>query len=143
MEERRWFLADDGMTKSETEVHNTLSAINLAWREGRPSEMTDDLHPGVVMVLPQFAGMIAGREKLISSFSEFCSNARVLNYTESDEQIQVVGHVAVASFRFVILYERSAYRERSTGRDVWIFERSEGKWRSVWRTMMDVKGTRE
>ena len=127
----------------ELEVHDTLCAINRAWREGRPSAMADHLHSGITMVLPRFAGTIVGRDKMISGFSEFCANARVLEYTESDEQIHVIGNVAVAAFRFVMIYERAAYRERSTGRDVWVFERGSEKWRAVWRTMMDLQETRE
>jgi hypothetical protein len=37
-----------------------------------------------------------------------CQNARVLEYRETEERIQVVGNCAVASFRFEMVYERPA-----------------------------------
>ncbi len=126
-------------TKSESEVHETMAAVNHAWRENRPSEMRSHLHPDVTMVLPGFSGMIVGADRLITGFEEFCTNARVLEYEETDEQIQVVDNVAFISFRFNMLYERSAYRERSIGRDVWVFQRSNGRWHAIWRTMVDLK----
>lgn len=131
------------MLMSEPDVHDALCAINRAWREGRPSDMANYLHPGITMVLPRFSGTIVGSESLIAGFSEFCSNARVLEYMESDEQIHVIGDVAIASFRFFMVYERATYRERSTGRDMWVFERSGTRWRAVWRTMTDLQETRE
>lgn len=84
-----------------------------------------------------------GKGLLLAGFIEFCSNARVLEYKESDEQIQVIGDIAFASFRFDMLYERALYRERSTGRDIWAFKQSDGKWLAVWRMMVDLKEDRE
>jgi len=131
------------MSKAERQIHETISAINEAWRSGRPGEMTEYLHPDIVMKLPGTSGQISGREALIASFKEFCSNAKVLEYRESDEQITVEGNCAVASFCFEMLYERATYRERSKGRDLWVFERNSDKWVAVWRTMVDLDEARE
>ncbi len=129
----------DGVAR---DVHDTLLAINRAWRAGRPTDMAPHLHPEITMILPRFSGMITGRETLIASFAEFCTHARVLEYMESDEQIDVIGNVAVASFRFVMIYERPGYRERSTGRDLWVLEWNGERWRGVWRTMTDLEELR-
>jgi hypothetical protein len=84
------------------------------------------------MAFPGFTGSLTG----------FCTNARVIEYEEGDEQILVAGFVAAVSFRFTMVYERATYHERSTGRDVWIFERSDDRWITVWRTMVDLKEER-
>jgi hypothetical protein len=131
------------MNNLTSEVHDAMAAINRAWRENRPLEMQSYLHPGVTMVLPGFSGTVAGKDVLLASFVEFCSTARVLEYKESDEQIQVIGHVALVSFRFDMLYERSSYRERSTGRDIWAFEYIAGNWMAIWRTMVELQETRD
>ncbi len=125
------------------EVHSTMVAINRAWRENQPAKMHDHLHPDITMVFPGFNGSIVGRDVLLASFIEFCSNARVLEYQESDEQIQVVDQVAFVSFRFNMLYERASYRERSIGRDLWAFARINDKWLAIWRTMVDLKEDRQ
>lgn len=131
------------MQKARIEVHKTLSAINHAWQSGRPSDMLRHLHPEITMRLPGFSGEVVGREKLVSSFVEFSRNARVIKYSENDEQINVVGNCAVASFHFDMVYETAAYRERSRGRDLWVFVKAAGKWLAVWRTMFDLDETRE
>jgi hypothetical protein len=124
-------------------AHEVMATINRAWRENRPSEMYPYLHPDVTMVLPGFGAAVAGRDSLLDSFTEFCSNARMLEYEEYDEQIQVIGNVAVVHFRFDMLYERASRRQRSTGRDVWVLERVGGMWFAVWRTMVDVREDRQ
>ena len=126
------------MDDRESQVHATMAAINRSWRENHPSEMGPFLHPHVTMVLPGFSGSIAGKDLLLSSFVEFCSHARVLEYRESDEQIQVVETTGFVSYRFDMLYERASKRARSSGRDVWAFVLSEGKWLAVWRLMTEV-----
>ena len=130
------------MLETETEVHNTLAAINSAWREGQPDQMAIYLHQAITMKLPGFSGKISGRETLINSFIEFCTNAVVLEYSESDEQIDVTGNCAVATFKFEMIYEREKYRDKLKGRDIWIFEREGNKWIAVWRTMIDLDETR-
>jgi ketosteroid isomerase-like protein len=131
------------MNDSTREVQNALAAINRAWRSGRVSDMVPYLHPDVVMTMPGFTGSIAGRDKLIAGFEEFCANARVVEYTESDQIIEVIGNSAVVSFKFDMLYERPKYRERSQGRDLWLFQRDSGKWVAVWRTMIELSESRE
>ena len=126
-------------TDPESKLHDTMSAINRAWRENRPSEMRPYLHPHITVVFPGFSGTAAGMDALIGGFDEWCSNARVVEYKESDEQIQIVDNVGFVSFRFDMLYERASYSEKSTGRDIWAFELIEGRWLAIWRTMVDLK----
>ncbi len=128
--------------EKEARLHESMAAINRAWRENRPSDMRKHLHPDVTLVLPGFNGTANGIDAMIVGFEEWCANARVIEYEESDEQVQIIGNVGFVSFRFDMLYERATYRERSTGRDIWAFERADGKWLAVWRTMVDLKEER-
>ena len=125
------------------EVAKVMDAMTDAWRSGRPIDMMPFLHPDIVMTFPGFTGLISGRSKFIEGFEEFCTNARVLEYAETDREVVVIGGSAVASFRFDMLYERPKYRERSTGRDVWVFHRENDRWIAVWRTMVDLHESRE
>ncbi len=131
------------MKDSKVEVHEVLSAINEAWRANTPLIMSQHLHPAVVMKFPGFSGEVVGRDALLASFVEFCTNARVLEYRENNEQISVIGDCAVASFQFEMLYKRAKYQEQSKGRDLWVFQRISGKWLAVWRTMMELEEIRE
>ncbi len=131
------------MKDSKLKVHEVLSAINQAWRSNTPLGMSQYLHPDIVMKYPGFSGEVAGRDALLASFVEFCTNAKILEYQESNEQINVVGNCAVASFQFEMLYERTKYQERSKGRDLWVFQCISDTWVAVWRTMMELEEVRE
>jgi hypothetical protein len=130
------------MPNKNVEVHNTLGLINAAWREGHPLTMQEHLHPDITLALPGFAGAIHGRDVLVAGFEDFCKNAKILGYEESDENIEVVGDCAIATFRFKMLYGRSTYREQSQGRDLWVFRQIGDRWVAVWRTMLDLAGER-
>src|SRR5579863_9790449 len=116
------------MSDSKAEIHSVLASINAAWQDGHPSSMREYLHPDIAMAPPGFSKSLRGRELLVASFEAFCANAKVLEYEESEEHIDVVGDCAVASFRFRMLYERAAYRENCSGRDLWVFARQEESW---------------
>jgi hypothetical protein len=127
----------------EIQVHDVLAAINKAWRNGQPMEMYEYLHPDITMALPGFKEKVIGRHTFLASFVEFCANAQVVQYSESDETISIVDKVAIATFRFKMVYDRVSYRAESSGRDVWAFEHVGGKWLAVWRTMIEVVESRE
>lgn len=120
-----------------------MEAIHRAWLENRPTDMSEHLHPQITMVLPGFSGTVTGKDAMLNGFEEWCANAKVLEYGESDEQIQVIGNVGFVSYAFNMVYERTAYRERSAGRDIWAFECVDKKWLAVWRTMIELKEERE
>lgn len=130
------------MSNDVSEVHSVLAAINSAWREGHPSSMQPYLHPDIAIVPPGLKQSIRGRDVLLHSFEEFCANAKVLEYAEDSEQISVIGNVAVATFHFDMLYSRAAYRERSQGHDLWVFEREEDRWIAVWRALVEASAER-
>lgn len=135
-------VGDSEMHDTSAEVHAVLASINASWREGHPASMREHLHPEIVMAIPGFKESIRGRELLIGSFEEFCKNARVLEYEESNEHIDVIEGCAIVTFQFRMLYERPAYRELSQGRDMWVLRRHQDRWTAVWRAMIELSAER-
>ena len=133
----------NGIEDSKLIVHKVMAAINQAWLTNAPLAMSQYLHPDIIMKFPVFSGEIVGRDAFLSGFVEFCQNARVLDYKESNEQINIIGDCAIASFQFEMLYERTNYRERSKGRDLWVFQCISDRWVAVWRTMIELEEVRE
>ncbi len=124
------------------EVRKTLSAINDAWRNNNPEDLIDFFHQDIVMKMPGFKGEVIGRKALVDSFVEFCTNADILEYSESDVQINVIGNSAVAAFKFDMIYKREKFRIRSKGRDFWIFEKINSGWVAIWRTITELEEKR-
>jgi hypothetical protein len=122
-------------------VAAALEAINRTWLEGRPRDVAPLLHPAVVMVLPGFGGRVEGPDALVAGFVDFCDNASLQEYGESDLSVDAAGDTAVAGYAFDMVYERAGVRTRATGRDLWVFARQGGAWLAVWRTMLDLAET--
>jgi ketosteroid isomerase-like protein len=125
--------------KSDVErVENLIHLINSAWLEGRTEDLATLFHPDIVMMFPNFSGRSSGSSAMVAGFKDFCENAHVHGYNESDFQIDVIGNSAIASYSFVMIYERDGSKYRSTGRDLWVFSKSDLEWKATWRTMLDV-----
>ena len=54
-----------------------MRQINQAWLGGRLDDLAPMLHPEIVMVLPDFAGRVQGREELLAGFRDFSQNATI------------------------------------------------------------------
>ena len=116
-----------------------MRLINQAWLHGQVEDLAQMVHPEVVMVFPDFSGTIQGREDFLAGFRDFRRNASIQEFREHDLHVDVAGDTAVVTFRYVMLYERSGQRYRSTGRDLWVFQKQGGGWIAVWRTMLDME----
>jgi ketosteroid isomerase-like protein len=120
-------------------VVDTMRRINEAWLKGRVDDLAPMIHSDVVMELPGFAGRVQGREPFLAGFRDFCEHATVRSFEERDQQVSVVGDVAIVTFRHEMVYEYGGTVSRSTGRDLWVLEKREGAWIAVWRTMLDLE----
>jgi ketosteroid isomerase-like protein len=116
-----------------------MRLINRVWLDGRVEDLAEMVHPEIVMVFPDFSGTIQGREDFLAGFRDFRQNASIGEFREHDLNVDVAGDTAVVTFRYVMLYERSGQRYRSTGRDLWVFQKQGRGWIAVWRTMLDMK----
>jgi ketosteroid isomerase-like protein len=130
---------DDDTTRETSEAAwACVSEINGAWLSGFTERLAELFAPDVVMALPGFAGRVAGAAALIASFDDFSRSARVHRFDVVDRQVDVVRDSAVVSFAFDMDYERGGARYRSSGRDLWVLERSAEGWRALWRTMLEL-----
>ena len=114
-----------------------MRRINRVWLDGQVEDLTPMVHPEIVMALPGFTGRIQGREEFLAGFRDFCQNARIHEFRDHNQQVDVAGDTAVVTFRYDMIYERSGEQYHSTGRDLWVFQNQGSGWIAVWRTMLD------
>lgn len=115
-----------------------MRRINRVWLDGQVEDLAPLVHPEIVMAFPGFSGRMQGREAFVAGFADFCRNARIDEFRDHDYQIDVAADMAVVTFQFEMVYERSGERYRSTGRDLWVFRNQDDAWIAVWRTMLDI-----
>jgi ketosteroid isomerase-like protein len=131
-------VADESSKVASEEVSRVLAQINSLWIEGRPSELAPLFHEDIVMAHPGFSGVSKGKTLMLAGFEDFCAHASLHSFDVTDRSVDVVGDVAVATFRFDIVFERDGKKYHSTGRDLWVFKSNDGSWQAVWRTMLDT-----
>ena len=116
-----------------------MREINEAWLKRRVEDLAPLVHPEIVMVLPDFAGKVQGREEFLAGFRDFCQNATIHEFQEHDQQVDVAGETAVITFRYEMVYMRSGGRYRANGRDLWVFQKQGEAWIAVWRAMLAME----
>ena len=97
------------------EIEDLLARISRAWLENHLEDLEGVFNPDIVMVLPGFSGHLKGADVMIAGFEDFCTHAKVYEYSESDLGIDVVGNTAAASFSFAMVYEREGRRCNDCG----------------------------
>ena len=121
-------------------IRQMLRNINQAWLGDRFEELDQYLHPDVVFVQPKFSGRHEGRAACVASYRDFCAQASVREFRDGVATVDVFGNSAVATYRFHILYELAGESYREDGYDTFVFAKSEGGWRAVWRNMYVTPG---
>lgn len=116
-----------------------MQRINHAWLDGKVETLVPMVDADIIMVFPGFAGRTQGREQFLAGFKDFCENARVHEFQDHDYETDVVGDIAVVTFRYDMIYERSGERYRASGRDLWVFRHQDGRRTAVWRAMLDMR----
>jgi dienelactone hydrolase/ketosteroid isomerase-like protein len=128
-----------GSMDDREELSAALDVIIRAGTGGRVEGLGDILDDEVVMVFPGFGRRVQGRKAMIGGFEDFAANAEVHEHRETDARIDVIGRTAVISYRFELIYTRDDVIYRSTGRDLWVFHQTGGRWLAVWRTMLEME----
>ena len=84
-----------------------MRQINEAWMKGRLDALASMLHREAVMAPPGFDGRAQGRDAILAGFRDYCENATTLEFHEHDLQADVIGEVAIVTFRYDMVYERA------------------------------------
>jgi ketosteroid isomerase-like protein len=126
------------MTSQHQPVADAMERINRAWRAGAIDELRPLLHPDIAFAVPGFVATVQGRERFLAGFADFVANAKVHAFEKPETTASEVGDTGVVCVRFEMVYERGGARYRSTGRDLWVFQRAGDGWIAVWRTMLDL-----
>ena len=116
-----------------------LAEINQIWLTHSPEEfpalMGGLFDERMVIRGPGFQTMGTGREACIGSYMDFVRQAKVSAWSLSDPEVDLFGDTAIATYKWEITYDRNGAEHHETGHDLFLFQRSENRWRAVWRAM--------
>lgn len=122
-------------TKGQEDVWAVVRRINEAWVKARISDLEALFHENMAIVDRDLVPLAKGRAACIASYGDFAARASIRDYKESRPEVDLYGETALARYAFEIRYELDGRTFHETGRDLFVFTRSEGAWRAVWRAV--------
>jgi ketosteroid isomerase-like protein len=127
-------------TDAQREVWAAMQRLNAAWLHGELDNLADVLHERMVIVPPGFQQRIEGAVACAEGYREFAQSATVQSYEESDARVEVFGATAIVSYLYSLTYTLEDASYQDSGHDLYVFVHEDGRWQSVWRTLVPLAG---
>ena len=74
------------------------------------------------------------------SYVGFIKEAQISAFSQDKPDIQVTGDTAIATYGWTIQYKLEGKEYTEPGHDVFVFQRTNGKWLAIWRAMLTETG---
>ncbi|UCC78992.1 MAG: nuclear transport factor 2 family protein [Candidatus Zixiibacteriota bacterium] len=131
------------VNSSKDEIKELIKKINEAWVKGDAGQLGQFFHRDMVIFGPDLRKVCNGREECVKGYIDFCDNAGIMTYNESNFVVDVWGNTAAVVYDFEIGYEMEGKRYDDAGRDLFIFSRdgNDGEWLAVWRILVAAPRT--
>ena len=123
---------------AHNQISRVLTALNQAWIGGQVERLRQFLHPGVILATPGFGERVHGSDAYVSGHRDFAESATIHGFSEAVSEVDIIEDVAVVNYRYELDYERSGKRYASSGRDLYVLQKTGDNWLVVWRTILDV-----
>ena len=113
------------------EVWNTLRALNDAWTKGNPDDLQHYFHERMMALTPVAHERHDDGATCIANWKGFAQTAKIIDWCETDPNVQVYGNAAVVAYYFDMHFELAGQPVHSTGRDLAFFVKEDGRWQMV------------
>jgi hypothetical protein len=121
-------------------IRRLMSRISEAWLRGDTSSLNEYFHDRMTIKGPDLQELGAGRAACVRSYEDFIQQTTILEYEESDPQIDLYGDAAVVVCPWKINFEMKGQKHREEGRDLLVLVRHEHSWCVAWRAVFPQPG---
>jgi hypothetical protein len=122
------------------DIRDLLRTINDSWLSNNPDEVSkvlaDCFHQDMVIKGCDLKTMAKGRDACVLSYAGFIRQAKISAFSQDEPDIQVTDDTAIATYGWTIMYALAGKEYTEPGHDVFVFQRTNGKWLAVWRAML-------
>jgi hypothetical protein len=112
----------------QQEIWSTIRALNDAWTQGRPNELTHYFHPQMVAITASDRQRRIGAAACIAGWKAFSEMAEIRDWHEIDPLIQVFGNAAVVSYYYEMSCAIAGQDINFSGRDMFFLIRENNRW---------------
>lgn len=115
----------------QTEIWQTVRAMNDAWTHGDPDDLAQFFHRDMVAICPTERLRTAGGPACIAGWKQFARTTKIHRWEEREPLIQVYGDAAVVTYYFDMSFDINGQRIDMGGRDMFFFVKENGRWWAV------------
>lgn len=119
------------LTETQSEIWQTLRALNDCWTKGDSSGLVDFFHEHMVAITPSDRLRRTGRAECVAGWMDFAAMARIHSWRELEPTIQVYGDSAVVTYYFEMSFTVGGQEISMGGRDMFVFVKEQGRWWAV------------
>lgn len=116
-----------------------MSTASLASQRGEPAVVASLFADDVVGIHPDLDGSVRGRAAMVQSFVDYVAQVKTHHFDEQERSVEVLGDLAVATYRFEVRYEVGGQVHDERGQEVLVLRRRDETWQVVWRTQLPVR----
>ena len=119
------------MKKITDDIIAMVRSMNRCWTEGwHEEQFRTFIHPDAVAIVPSIPGRLEGRDAYVAGWKQFCEEAVIHEWRESDHKVQVYagGKSAVVTCIFSITFAAGGQKHTLQGRDMFFLVRERRKW---------------
>lgn len=113
---------------TQREIWATIRALNDAWTQGQPAQLSRYFHPQMVAITATDRRRRIGAAACIAGWTAFAEAARLAEWRELEPLIQVYGDSAVVSYYYELACTINGQEIRLDGRDMFFLVRDNGRW---------------
>ncbi|MFX0071485.1 MAG: nuclear transport factor 2 family protein [Candidatus Hermodarchaeota archaeon] len=123
---------------SKQNIWQLVLDINKSWINGNLKNLANFFHKDMVIYSSEFEKKGEGRENCVKSYEDFTIIAKILDFKESNQNIDLYNNTAVVSYRFEMSYQMDDKTFNDRGRDMFVFTYEGGKWLAIWRMVFSL-----
>jgi general stress protein 26/ketosteroid isomerase-like protein len=121
----------------ENEIVSIIQSVNRACVKGTGfDELSESFADDFTVYQPGFSNCLKGKAGNLKMYKDFCSQAKFNKLAESDVHVDIFGDAAVVNYRYQAQWEYSGGTFDEDGHEIAVFNRNDGRWQMLWRTII-------
>ena len=119
----------------EQEIRRLISGMSKTWLSGDANGLNQYFHEQMAIRGPDLQLLGTGKQTCVKSYEDFINQTTVLDYEESEPEIDLYSETAVVVCPWKIAYELKGQKYREKGRDLLVLVRNGRGWLVAWRAV--------
>jgi ketosteroid isomerase-like protein len=116
------------MKNMDSEIWNTVEALNRCWTSGNPADLRDYFHDTMIAITPADRMPLVGGDICVSAWTKYAEITEIHSWQTREPRIQIYDQTAVVTYCYELVCERDGELISITGRDMMVLIEEDDRW---------------